>query len=86
MDLEKVITKLNIEIEEKHGCGNSSFYFLSNGIYECIQYDNIILWDSENGSTTKKELEFGYKKNEDFYLYIKKVFNRKMKELSKLKL
>lgn len=81
MNYLEVINELNEELFEKHGA-DSEFEYRTNGSYDAICFRDVIIWDSENDGREFIEEEDNY---EPFIPYIKREFNKYIKDLSKLK-
>ena len=78
-----LVSKLNEELFEKYKEVVHCFSYNTNGIYEMICFDSETLWQSNEDDRIFNEDENDYEPMETF---IRRVYNRYLKDLNKLKL
>jgi hypothetical protein len=84
IDYIKIVNNLNEFVNDKQGDDYIiSFSYTTNGWYHCIEWDRLLLWDSETDGREWIEDEDDY---EDLEEYIKKEFNNYCDTLNTLRL
>jgi hypothetical protein len=84
IDYIKIVNNLNEFVNDKQGDDYIiNFSYTTNGWYHCIEWDRLLLWDSETDGREWIEDENDY---EDLEEYIKKEFNNYCDTLNTLRL
>ena len=79
----EIINNLNEWVYDKQGDDYIiNFSYTTNGWYHCIEWDRLLLWDSETDGREWIEDKHVY---EDLEEYIKKEFNNYIDTLTSLK-
>ena len=82
IDYIEIINNLNEWVNDKQKTLSYEFSYTTNGWYHCIEWDRLIIWDSETDGREWIEDKDEY---EDLEEYIKKEFNNYIDTLTSLK-
>lgn len=78
-----VVEELNSKLYEQHQKEFPSFAYISTGDWEGIMFEERLVWNTENDSRRFDEKKNDYEPLLPFFI---KEWNKKIKELAKLKL
>ena len=78
----KIVNELNTELDERYGETERTFSYTTNGFYDIISFDEIMLWNSEVDDRHFIEEINDF---EPFIPFIMRTFNNYIDDLNKLK-
>lgn len=82
IDFIEIVIELNAELYERYGETERIFSYTTNGFYDIISFDEIMLWNSEDDDRHFIEEIDDY---EPFIPFIMRKFNNYIDDLNKLK-